>query len=101
SIVYSETKVKNEMPLIAGVYINRLKSKMKLEADPTLVYASGNFNARRVYKTKKLRFPEYNTYENTGLPPGPIHFPPAEVIDKVLSYEDHNYYYFCADPNST
>jgi UPF0755 protein len=86
-----------EMPLIAGVYLNRLKKNMRLEADPTLVYASGNFRIRRVFiNNKKLAYPEYNTYRRKGLPPGPIHFPPEEVIDAVLDSEEHNYIYFCA-----
>jgi len=96
SIVYSETKNPEEMPTIAGVYLNRLKKNMRLEADPTLVYASQNFNARRIYKKKKLIFPQYNTYARKGLPPGPIHFPPPDVIDMVLDFEDHEYIYFCA-----
>lgn len=101
SIVWSETKHYPEMPSIAGVYINRLKSNMKLEADPTLVYASGNFNVRRVYKDRKMIHPEYNTYNRKGLPPGPIHFPPPEVIDAVLDFDDHDYFYFCAKDDSS
>ncbi|MBX9853371.1 MAG: endolytic transglycosylase MltG [Cytophagaceae bacterium] len=96
SIVYSETKNTQEMPTIAGVYLNRLERNMKLESDPTLLFASGNIYARRVYKSKKLIYPEYNTYQKKGLPPGPIHFPPPHVIDAVLNYEEHEYLYFCA-----
>lgn len=101
SIVYAETKNYEEMPVIAGVYINRLKNKMRLESDPTLVYASGDFNARRVYKNKKMLYPAYNTYLKKGLPPGPIYFPPVKVIDAVLNYEEHDYIYFCAKDDST
>lgn len=102
SIVFSETKIYTEMPEIAGVYLNRLKKGMRLEADPTLVFASGNFGMRRVFvNNKKLPYPEYNTYKVKGLPPGPIHFPPPEVIDAVLNSREHNFYYFCAKGDSS
>lgn len=101
SIVYAETKNHVEMPLIAGVYLNRLKKKMRLESDPTLVYATGSFSARRVYKNKKVLFPEYNTYARKGLPPGPVFFPPVKAIEAVLNYEEHDYLYFCAKDDSS
>lgn len=96
SIVYSETKEKSEMPKIAGVYVNRLENNMRLQSDPTVVYAAKKFGARRVYfADRKIRSP-YNTYLHKGLPPGPVHITPAFVIDSVLKCEDHDYLYFCA-----
>ncbi len=96
SIVYSETKNRNEMPLVAGVYLNRLEQNMRLQSDPTVIYAAHKFGARRVYfKDRKINSP-YNTYRYHGLPPGPIHCTPSWAIDAVLEYEDHSYLYFCA-----
>lgn len=99
SIVYWETKVKEDMPIVAGVYMNRLKVRMPLQADPTLVYAlekMGRGKVKRVLnEDKKIDHP-YNTYKNTGLPPGPILVPPGEYIDAVLDYQKHGYYYFVA-----
>lgn len=101
SIVYAETKNYKEMPVIAGVYLNRLKKKMRLESDPTLVYATGSFGSRRVYKNRRMIHPEYNTYTRKGLPPGPVYFPPVKAIDAVLNYEEHEYVYFCAKDDSS
>jgi UPF0755 protein len=97
SIVYSETKLEEEMPIIAGVYLNRIQKNMRLESDPTLVYATKKFGTRRVlFKDKNVASP-YNTYKNRGLPPGPIYIIPTWVIDKVLEYDGHDYLYFCAN----
>ena len=97
SIVYSETKQENEMPIIAGVYLNRIRINMRLESDPTLVYATRKFGTKRVlFKDKNVNSP-YNTYKNKGLPPGPIYIVPSWVIDKVLEYDGHDYLYFCAN----
>ncbi len=97
SIVYSETKMVEEMPTIAGVYLNRIQKNMRLESDPTLVYANKKFGTKRVlFKDKNISSP-YNTYKNRGLPPGPIYIVPTWVIDKVLEYEGHDYLYFCAN----
>ncbi len=97
SIVYSETKLPEEMPVIAGVFLNRIQQNMRLESDPTLVYAHKKFKTRRVLlKDRHINSP-YNTYKNRGLPPGPIHIVPIWVIDKVLEYEGHDYLYFCAN----
>ncbi|MDR0364613.1 MAG: endolytic transglycosylase MltG [Bacteroidales bacterium] len=96
SIVQEETNKNEEKARIAGVYMNRIKSKWPLQADPTLKFALGNFTIRRVLdEHKKINSP-YNTYKNTGLPPGPICMPDISSIDAVLDYELHNYYYFCA-----
>lgn len=99
SIVYWETKVKQDMPIVAGVYMNRLKINMPLQADPTLVYAlekMGRGKVKRVLNVDKKIDHPYNTYKNTGLPPGPILVPPAEYVDAVLNYQKHGYYYFVA-----
>jgi UPF0755 protein len=99
SIVEKETRKRYEMPTIAGVYLNRLKKGMLLQADPTLVYASGNFNITRVLNIHKEVDSPYNTYKYVGLPPGPICIPDARSIEAVLNYEKHDYLYFCANPD--
>lgn len=101
SIVYSETKNEEEMPVIAGVYLNRLEKNMKLESDPTVIYANGNYAVKRVYEKHKQINSPYNTYKVKGLPPGPIYISPKEVIDAVLNYDSHNYIYFCAKSDSS
>jgi UPF0755 protein len=101
SIVYCETKNYEEMPLVAGVYLNRLKKNMRLESDPTALFASNSRGARRVYNKHTSVKSPYNTYQNKGLPPGPICLPPPEVVDAVLDYEDHDFLYFCAKEDSS
>jgi len=96
SIVLQETKKIDEMPKIAGVYINRLKKDMPLQADPTVVYAIGDFSIKRVLKKHLEIDSPYNTYKYKGLPPGPICLPDPVTIDKTLDYEQHNYLFFCA-----
>jgi len=96
SITYEETQKTDEMPRVAGVYINRLKSGMILQADPTLKFAVGDFTIRRVLDRHKEVDSPYNTYKYAGLPPGPICMPSVKAIDAVLDHEDHIYYYFCA-----
>ncbi|MAS39080.1 MAG: aminodeoxychorismate lyase [Flammeovirgaceae bacterium] len=96
SIVASETRMIDEADRIAGVYMNRLNKNMRLQADPTLVFAANDFTIRRVLnKHKKIKSP-YNTYIHKGLPPGPIRLTPKNYIDAVLNYEKHNYIFFCA-----
>ncbi len=96
SIVYAETKNTSEMPMIAGVYINRLNKKMKLQADPTALYAAGDFTSNRVRGKHLEMDSKYNTYRYKGLPPGPICIPSQDALHAVLHYNDHNYLYFCA-----
>lgn len=96
SIVFTETNSKKDMPTIAGVYMNRIKSGWPLQADPTLIFALDDYSIKRVLnKHKKVDSP-YNTYMYKGLPPGPINIPPTRYIDAVLNYEKHDFYYFVA-----
>lgn len=96
SIVIEETKAEAEMSDVAGVYINRIRKGMPLQADPTVKFALNDPSIRRIlYKHLKVDSP-YNTYINAGLPPGAICMPPIVAIDAVLNYEGHDYYYFCA-----
>ncbi len=96
SIVEKETNMNDEKPRVAGVYINRLKRGWLLEADPTLVFAHGNFNIKRVLNIYKEIDSPYNTYKYQGLPPGPICLPSVSSIDAVLNSEEHSYMFFCA-----
>lgn len=86
----------DERPRVAGVYLNRLRRGMKLQADPTVVYANGDFGIKRVLNVHLQKDSPYNTYKYGGLPPGPINLPSIASIDAVLNPEDHNYLYFCA-----
>lgn len=96
SIIEKETAKNDEKPLIAGVYINRLRKKWPLQADPTLIYAMDDFTIKRVLNRHKEIKSPYNTYKFTGLPPGPICLPSISSIDAVLQHKDHPYMYFCA-----
>lgn len=96
SIVDKETNKTDEMPRIAGVYLNRLRNGWLLQADPTLVFAVGDFDLKRVLNVHKEVESPYNTYKYAGLPPGPICIPSLQSINAVLNAEKHNYYYFCA-----
>ena len=101
SIVQKETLVSAEKPRVAGVYINRLKRGQLLQADPTVVFASGEFGLRRVLNKHLAIDSPYNTYKYEGLPPGPIAMPDITTIDAVLNYEKHKYLYFCASPDNS
>lgn len=101
SIVESETKKADELPVVAGLYLNRLRKGMLLQADPTVVFATqlerGVRSKRLYFKDLKIESP-YNTYIYKGLPPGPISFPSKLAIEAVLNPSDHNFLYMCADP---
>lgn len=101
SIVQKETLVGEEKPRVAGVYINRLRRGQLLQADPTVVFASGDFGLRRVLNKHLAIDSPYNTYKYPGLPPGPIAMPDVSTIDAVLNYEKHRYLYFCASPDNS
>ena len=103
AIVQKETAKVDERPRVAGVYLNRLKTGMLLQADPTVIYAikreSGDYNQiikRVLYADLELDSP-YNTYKYAGLPPGPIAMPDISSIEAVLNPEKHDYFYFVAD----
>jgi len=96
SIVNKETNMSDEMPRVAGVYLNRLKSNWLLQADPTLIFAWNDYSIKRVLDRHKEIESPYNTYKYPGLPPGPICIPSITAIKAVLNAEDHHYYYFCA-----
>ena len=105
SIVQKETAKTEERPRVAGVYINRLKGNIPLQADPTVIYAikdkSGDFDQtikRVLYRDLEIDSP-YNTYKYAGLPPGLIAMPDISSIEAVLNYEKHSYYYFVVDVN--
>jgi UPF0755 protein len=96
SIVEQETDMKEEEKIIAGVYINRLRKNMRLEACPTVKFAVGDMNLTRILdKHLEVNSP-YNTYRYAGLPPGPITIPSITSIDAVLNYEKHDYLFFAA-----
>ena len=99
SIVQKETLKNDEKPTVAGVYINRLKREMPLQADPTVVFAWKKFDLKRVLnKHLKINSP-YNTYKFPGLPPGPICMPDLSSVKAVLNYKKHRFLYFCAKPD--
>lgn len=99
SIVEMETIRNDEKPVIAGVYLNRLHRGIHLEADPTVIYALNDFTIKRVLKNHLNYRSPYNTYLNSGLPPGPITMPSVSSLDAVLNYRHHNYLFFCAKPD--
>ncbi len=101
SIVERETNYNAEKPTIAGVYLNRLRKNMLLQADPTCVFATRDFTTRRVTQYHTKYNSPYNTYIYKGLPPGPISTASIASIDAVLNPESHGYLYFCAKPDES
>jgi UPF0755 protein len=96
SIIEQETSKNDEKSIIAGVYLNRINKGWKLQADPTLIFALGNYGIKRVLNEHKEIDSPYNTYKIKGLPPGPICIPSIASIDAVLNYDKNKYLYFCA-----
>ncbi len=96
SIVEKETLVNDEKSTISSVYLNRLNSGQRLQADPTVVFATGDFATNRVYEKHTQTNSPYNTYRHAGLPPGPICMPDVSTIDAVLDTKDTDYMFFCA-----
>lgn len=96
SIVDAEALYDKEMPIIAGLYLNRLNKGILLQADPTVIYANNDFTVKRVTgRLLQVQSP-YNTYKYAGLPPGPIMMPSINAIDAVLNKDNNNYIYMCA-----
>lgn len=98
SIVEKESNYAPERPIIAGVYLNRIKQGIPLQADPTVVFGVGDFSIRRVLNKHLAQKSPYNTYINRGLPPGPICMPSISSLDAVLNAQSHEYIFFCAKP---
>jgi UPF0755 protein len=96
SIVGEETNNDDERPIVAGLYLNRLKKKMLLQADPTVKFGLRDFALRRITNRHLSIKSPYNTYKHLGLPPGPIRNPSIKDIESVLNYTKHNYIYMCA-----
>jgi len=96
SIIDEETANNAEKPMIAGMYLNRLKTGMPLQADPTIKFALKQFELKRIWQKLLTIDSPFNTYRNTGLPPGPIKIASIKGIDAVLNYVEHPYLYMCA-----
>ena len=98
SIIEKETTNPKETKTISGVYQNRLKQGIALQADPTVVFGVGDFTIRRVLLKHLEHESPYNTYIHPGLPPGPIYMPTLSSLDAAIFPEDHKYIFFCAKP---
>lgn len=98
SIVNGESNYTPEYPSIAGVYLNRYKKGMKLQADPTVAYCF-DYTLSRIYKVHTKVDSPYNTYLHKGLPPAPICVPTKESLEAVLNPDKHGYIFFCASPD--
>ena len=96
SIMEEETAAPGEYPVVAGLYINRLKRGMLLQADPTVKFAFGDFTLQRVLNVHLATDSPYNTYKYGGLPPGPIRVPSIAGLEAVLNYQEHHYLFMCA-----
>jgi UPF0755 protein len=96
SIVDAEALHDDEMPTIAGLYLNRLKQGIRLESDPTVIFAENDFTIHRVLSRYLTINSPYNTYLHTGLPPGPIMMPSVNAVNAVLNYKQSDYIYMCA-----
>lgn len=97
SIVQAEQTIRwDERPIVAGLYINRLKKGMRLESDPTVIYAKQDFTIQRVLNEDRKIDSPFNTYKYSGLPPGPINIPDISSIDAVLNYQHHDFIFMCA-----
>jgi len=96
SIVKGEAMHVDEMPAIAGLYLNRLEKGIRLQADPTVIFANNDFSIRRVLNRHLAIDHPYNTYRRAGLPPGPIMLPSIASIDAVLDHQKHDYIFMCA-----
>ncbi len=101
SIVEKESNYDPERPTIAGVYLNRLKAGEKLQADPTVVFSTGDFSIQRVLYSHLETDSPYNTYKYTGLPPGPICMPSIASLEAVINAENHEYMFFCAKADNS
>ena len=96
SLVDGEALHDDEMPTIAGLYLNRLRKGMKLESDPTVIFALNDFTIKRVLSRYLSYNSPYNTYLHTGLPPGPVMMPSVNALNSVLDYKKNDYIYMCA-----
>ncbi|MBK5202406.1 MAG: endolytic transglycosylase MltG [Prolixibacteraceae bacterium] len=96
SIIQEETNKKKEKPIVAGLYLNRLKKGIPLQSDPTVKFALEDSSVRRILKKYLKIDSPYNTYKYAGLPPGPINFPEISSIESVLHPDSNNYIYMCA-----
>jgi UPF0755 protein len=101
SIVDGEAIFADEMPTIAGLYLNRINKGIPLGADPTIWFVVGKGERRRLLYVDLKKAHPYNTYLNAGLPPGPIFCPDKRAIEAAIAPKKHNYYYMCAKPDGS